>query len=163
MRTLKFAMPILIKGALGALIISSMIFFLSSCNKKSVLPMDDSAASSNIDLSKTTAISTMDPSLLNGTWHVSYLFDKKDKTNKFIGYSFVFNTNGTVNITGPTTLNGTWTTNTSKTKFILSLGTTKPVSELNEDYAIISQSSTQLKLTHVSGGNGGTSFLTLEK
>ncbi|MEZ4988540.1 MAG: hypothetical protein R2795_26535 [Saprospiraceae bacterium] len=35
--------------------------------------------------------------------------------------------------------------------------------ELNEDWEIISQSDTRIELVHVSGGNGGTDYLTFER
>ena len=35
--------------------------------------------------------------------------------------------------------------------------------ELTEDWHIISISNTKIELTHVSGGNGGTDFLTFER
>jgi hypothetical protein len=35
--------------------------------------------------------------------------------------------------------------------------------DLNEDWHIVSQSSTRIELIHVSGGNGGTDTLTFER
>lgn len=98
-----------------------------------------------------------------GTWHATYYFDKKDKTSKLNGYTFTMLANGTINVVGAMNVTGTWSVNAALTKLKLNLGTVKPLSELNEDYAIISQTTTQLQLTHVSGGNGGTSLLTLVK
>ena len=38
-----------------------------------------------------------------------------------------------------------------------------PFEDLNDDWDFISQSSTKIELIDVSGGNGGTDYLTFEK
>jgi hypothetical protein len=161
---MKSSVKIFITGFASILMLGILIVSLSSCTKPALVPIDDHGGqSTSADALKTAPISSLNTANLLGTWHATYYFDKKDKTSKLNGYLFNFNANRTVNVTGPISVNGTWSTNASVTRLKLNLGTVKPLSELNEDYAIVSQTATQLQLTHISGGNGGTSFLTLEK
>ncbi|HSN49101.1 MAG TPA: hypothetical protein VLR29_10085, partial [Flavobacterium sp.] len=49
--------------------------------------------------------------LTTGSWHVSYFFDKIDETPIYNGYTFTFNSNGTVVAAKATnTVRGTWST-----------------------------------------------------
>ncbi|HPI53067.1 MAG TPA: hypothetical protein PLU10_00175 [Chitinophagaceae bacterium] len=161
---MKPSLKIFISAFASILMLGILIVSLSSCSKSSFLLTDDKGGlSDSPDALKTMPISTLNTSTLMGTWHATYYFDKKDKTSKLNGYTFTMLANGTINVVGAMNVTGTWSVNASLTKLKLNLGTVKPLSELNEDYAIISQTANQLQLTHVSGGNGGTSLLTLEK
>ena len=48
-------------------------------------------------------------------------------------------------------------------KLNIKLGTSSAFEELNDDWHVIQQSGTLLKLEDVSGGNGGTDDLSFEK
>jgi hypothetical protein len=101
-----------------------------------------------------------------GSWKITYFFDNTDETNHFTGYTFVFNTNGTVTASnGTTTTNGTWSGgyDDSTVKLYLNFGTATPFLELNDDWHLVSQSATKIILQDVSGGGGGTGYLTFEK
>ncbi|MEO8146348.1 MAG: hypothetical protein ABI723_01860 [Bacteroidia bacterium] len=101
-----------------------------------------------------------------GKWKVtSYIDSGNDETNHYTNYEFQFNSDGTVAaIKTGSTINGTWSNGNddSQQKLYLSFSTS-PFDELNDDWHITSQSSSQIKLEDVSGGNGGTDYLTFEK
>ena len=118
---------------------------------------------------------------INGTWRISYFFDTDEvETSNFAGYVFTFQEDGAlVAVKTDTTVTGSWSVlddssnsssdddgnSTDDDDFII----TFPVPEssdfddLNDDWDIISVSANKIELTDVSGGNGGTDFLTFEK
>ncbi len=108
--------------------------------------------------------------LQSGTWHVTlFSEDSTIETHHFNGYSFQFNSNGTVSATKDgNTVSGTWTAgqedddDDSQFKLILSFSTS-PLNELNDDWDILEQTSSKIRLQDISGGNGGTDLLTFEK
>lgn len=102
-----------------------------------------------------------------GKWRVT-LFSENgvDQTSAFSGYEFSFNTNGSAIATkAATNVNGTWAAGTddSKQKFILNFGSASLWENISEDWQVKSQTANTITLEHVSGGNGGTDLLTLEK
>ncbi|MDF2435644.1 MAG: hypothetical protein K0Q95_20 [Bacteroidota bacterium] len=101
-----------------------------------------------------------------GKWKVSsFKEDDKDETGHFDGYVFVFNTDNTVTATkGNSTVKGTWSTGTdnSKTKMNINFSSA-PLDELSEDWIIVNGSKSSIELKHVSGGDGGTDYLTFQK
>ena len=105
-------------------------------------------------------------SLQDGTWRITeYKDDMVDELYYFTGYSFVFS-NGTVTATkNSLSVTGTYSKGTDDTYpvLILDFGTTSPFDELNDDWHILEQTSTKIRLEDVSGGNGGTDILTFEK
>lgn len=99
-----------------------------------------------------------------GSWKITYLFDDTDETSQFSSYNFVFNSNGTSVATGNQTINGTWNTyldNGSKKLNLVYDGLT--LDEVEEDWNVIEFTSSIIRLKHVSGGNGGTDYLTFTK
>ncbi len=72
---------------------------------------------------------------------------------------------------GSTTISRTWSVTDSNSNddkpsdvhFNLNFNTNGNFEELNDDWEIVSQSSTKIELTDVSGGNGGTDYLTFTK
>ena len=108
-----------------------------------------------------------------GTWRITYFNDSgNDETNHFAGYNFTFGTNGVLTATNSTnTYAGTWSITDSNSNddskddldFNISFISPDNFADLTEDWSIVSQSSTEIELTHVSGGNGGTDFLTFQK
>jgi hypothetical protein len=101
-----------------------------------------------------------------GKWKVSsFREEDKDETSHFDGYVFVFNTDNTVTATkGNSSEKGTWSTGTddSKTKMNINFSTA-PLNELSEDWTIVNGSKSSIELKHVSGGDGGTDYLTFQK
>ncbi|MEN9913679.1 MAG: hypothetical protein RL528_412 [Bacteroidota bacterium] len=133
------------------LLVFSVLFF--SCKKDDNNP---SISTSNV----TSTVST-------GNWRITYYWDTDhDETNNFIGYSFVFNTNGTVTATkAANTITGTWTTRNddNKIKLVLSFSSPADFIEISDDWHTIERTDSKIKLQDVSGGNGGTDYLTFEK
>ncbi|MGJ8666627.1 MAG: hypothetical protein ACSHW7_09695 [Patiriisocius sp.] len=116
-----------------------------------------------------------------GTWRITYFFDSDtDETSDFAGINFTFNADGSVNAAGNGQLqNGTWSisdnssnssndddgNSTSDDDFNLffPVPDSSIFEDLNDDWDFVSVSETKIALTDVSGGNGGTDFLTFEK
>ena len=104
--------------------------------------------------------------LQEGSWKVtSFIEDANDKTNHFLGYRFTFKADGTVSVfTGGSTASGTWNTGSDDSLNKLHLGfNSAPLNELNEDWDILSKTTTTISMSHISGGNGGNDILVLEK
>jgi hypothetical protein len=117
----------------------------------------------------------------SGTWRITYFWDTdEDETSNFTGYDFTFNTDGTlIAVKGNTTVNGTWSvvddsgnsssdddgnsTDDDDFNILFSVPTTSDFDDLNDDWDIISVTANKIELIDVSGGNGGTDFLTFEK
>jgi len=117
--------------------------------------------------------STQDPSdsstseiVGQGTWKITLFNDSgNEETQNFAGYNFTFNTNGTIAaVKNTSTVDGIWNTGVddSQNKLLLDFGSTVQFSELNEDWVILGQTVSKIRLEHVSGGNGGTDLLTFE-
>ena len=138
-----------------SLIVLAAIFSTASmCN-------DDDDKNENTD---DTAFET---SISQGTWTVTYFFDKEDETSDFDGYSFKFNDDGNATATKSSlSVPGSWDTEESSdgnTKLYLDFGTASPLDELNEDWIVVEFSSAKVTLEHVSGGDGETDSAILEK
>lgn len=109
----------------------------------------------------------------NGGWRITSMIDSgKDETAHFNGYVFSFEANGQLQAArGSTTYTGSWRVTNSNSQddspgdvdFTIQFNLTNAFEDLNEDWHIVSQSGTRLELIHVSGGNGGTDYLTFEK
>ena len=113
----------------------------------------------------------------SGTWIISsYVDSGQDETNDYNGYEFTFAANGTVTASnGTTTYNGTWSVSDSDSSddsssdddidFNISFPVpeTDDFDDLNDDWDIVSYSSTTISLIDISGGNGGTDTLVFQK
>ena len=111
--------------------------------------------------------SLVDNTIQKGNWKITFFQDSgNDETSHFSGYEFIFNSDGSVTASnGNNSVSGTWTTGTddSQSKLILNFGSTAPFDELNEDWHVLEETSTMIRCEHISGGNGGTDYLTFEK
>ena len=145
-----------------SLLIFVLAFTISSCS-------NDDDDNSNSDTNQTNIENTVQA----GTWRVTKFIDSgDDETNNFNSYTFTFNaSNSLIAENGNTTNNGSWsiTDNNSSDDsmddldFNISFASPQDFEELTEDWDIISRTDTKIELIHVSGGNGGTDFLTFEK
>jgi hypothetical protein len=129
----------------------------------SVACKNDNTTNSNQSKAESTAKS--------GTWRITYYFNSDlEETQNFTGYNFTFGssltaTNGTNNYTG------TWSITDSNSNddtmddlhFNIAFSTPPAFQELSNDWHILEVTDTKIKLTDVSGGNGGTDYLTFEK
>ena len=135
------------------------IVILSSCDSD-----DDNSTS-------TTTPTQIENNVENGTWRIIKFIDSgDDETNHFNGYNFTFNDTGVLNASnGTNSYNGTWSVTDSSSSssddldFNISFVAPPDFEELSDDWDFISQSSTKIELIDVSGGNGGTDYLTFEK
>ncbi len=110
---------------------------------------------------------------LNGKWKITYYYDTDhEETNSYINYRFTFAGSNLVTATnGTTTITGTWSVTDSNSNddslsdldFNLLFTSPAQFSELSDDWEVIEKSATVIKLKDVSGGNGGTDYLTFTK
>ncbi len=154
-------MKILLKATLVIFIYTGLAM---SCNKD-----DDNSQQQNTTIPQT--INTAQ----SGSWKVTYFFDSDhEETGHFTGYVFTFNENGSlVAVKGSTTVTGTWSVTDSNssdddggsndTDFNIFFASPADFEDLSDDWDIISVTNSKIELTDVSGGNGGTDFLTFQK
>jgi len=131
------------------IVLSGVLFIgLSSCKKEDVLPNPDVSAI-----------------IQNGNWKITLYNDSgSDETYHFADYTFTF-VNGTITAAkGSSVVSGTYAdgNDDSQRKFILNFGATPPFDELNDDWHIVEETSSKIRLEDVSGGNGGTDILIFE-
>jgi hypothetical protein len=150
-----------------------LVLLLSTTLFSAMCSSDDGPNSSNniqdqIDQVENTAVS--------GSWVITYFFDTdQEETSNYNGYSFDFAANGVLTATNVTnTYTGTWSVTDDSNSmddsssdddidFNIFFSTPEDFAELSDDWDIISHTSTQIKLIDVSGGNGGTDYLTFVK
>ena len=154
-------MKLILKGILIIFIYTGLAM---SCDKD-----DDNNEPQN------TTIQQTQNTVQSGSWKITYYLDSdQNETNHFTGYTFTFNENGSlVAINGSTTITGTWSVTdsnsndddggSSDTDFNIFFASPPDFEELSDDWDIISVTNSKIQLTDVSGGNGGTDFLTFEK
>ncbi|MES2748681.1 MAG: hypothetical protein V4648_09875 [Bacteroidota bacterium] len=110
----------------------------------------------------------------NGTWRIT-LFDDSGtiETNHFTGYNFTFGPSNVLSATnGTNTYNGIWSVTSDDSgddspsndlDFNIAFSSPADFTDLTEDWNIITYTATKIQLIHVSGGGGGTDYLTFEK
>ena len=121
---------IFLKNVLSAML-PLVLLIAMSCNGSD----DDLSSPDNVSQTLTAG---------NG-WKVSWYWDKdKDETNDFSGYVFHFRDNGDFESVGNgSTVTGTWriTSNDGSQRLVIASGSaTKPLSDLDDDWFITSQS-----------------------
>ena len=118
----------------------------------------------------------------SGSWRItSYIDSGQDETHHYNGFSFTFNTDGTLTATdGTNTYTGVWSiTDDSNSNssdddsgsddddidFNIMFNAPAPADfiELTDDWDITSRSTSKIELIDISGGNGGTDTLVFEK
>ncbi len=151
------------------LVLAILIGLLSSCQSTPSVVIDDSTvASDKKGKNNPTSINwnSLNSTPIAGKWIVTlYQEDFSIKTTNYAGFVFEFAANNTLTASKSTSSTlGKWGygTDDSKKKIIMNFSTVKPLSELSEDWVILEQTSTKLRLQHVSGGNGGTDIVTFE-
>ncbi|MFZ7143837.1 MAG: hypothetical protein ACO1G6_00725 [Bacteroidota bacterium] len=119
------------------------------------------------DDNSSNSVAAMNSTLQQGSWRITSFIDSgNNETSHYSNYSFQFGSGGTVSATNSGgTVSGTWSNGNddSQVKLVLNFNSIDPFSELNEDWHVTQQSSTIIKLEHISGGNGGIDYLTFEK
>lgn len=107
------------------------------------------------------------------TWRITKFIDsEEDEIHQFTGYAFTFGGDGTLTASnGTNTYTGTWSITDSNSSddspddldFNIYFNLTNDFEDLNDDWDILSQSPVKIELIDISGGNGGTDYLTFEK
>ena len=103
----------------------------------------------------------------SGTWRITYFWDTdKDETSHFSGYQFTFVAGGVLTASnGSTTVTGGWSSGNddSGIKLVISFSSPADFAQLSEDWHILEATTNKMRLQHVSGGGGGTDYLTFER
>ena len=113
-------------------------------------------------------------SVNNGNWRVTLYDDSgTNETINFTNYNFTFEPNNVLTASNSTnTYTGTWSVTSDNSgddspnndlDFNIAFSSPSNFLDLTDDWNIISYTSTKIQLVHVSGGNGGTDYLTFEK
>ncbi|WP_298759288.1 hypothetical protein [uncultured Psychroserpens sp.] len=152
----------------GVLILLSFSLMSFSCS-------DDDDGNPNDNSQQIAQIET---TVESGIWRITNFNDSgQNETSDFTGYDFTFNSDGSLVATnGSTTMTGTWSvTDDSNSNddsssdddidfnIFFAVPETNNFEDLNDDWDIVSTSSTRIELIDVSGGNGGTDMLTFER
>lgn len=108
-----------------------------------------------------------------GTWRITYYYDTDhEETTEFNGYNFTFGAGNVLTASnGINNYSGTWSVTDSNSNddsisdldFNIAFGSPAQFVELTDDWEIIEKSATLIKLKDVSGGGGGTDYLTFVK
>jgi len=150
----KIILAILVSGA----------FFITSCSS------DDNGGSTN-----NPTVNEIVQTISTGTWRItSYIDSGNDETNDFTGYNFTFtaDNNAVTATNGTNTYSGLWSVtddsdddSPNDIDFDLTFNAPSPNSfiDLTDDWDVLERTATRIKLVDVSGGNGGTDYLTFEK
>ncbi|WP_323789161.1 hypothetical protein [Psychroserpens sp.] len=154
---------------LGLLLMLSFSLMSSMCTND-----DDGGNPNNNTLQIAEIVSTAQ----SGAWRITNFNDSgQNETSDFNDYDFSFNSDGSLVVTnGSNTVTGSWSVtddsnsnDDSSSDDDIDFNIFFPVPEsndfedLNDDWDIVSTSSTKIELIDVSGGNGGTDMLTFEK
>jgi len=156
------------KKFLSVFIIVFYVVAVVSCST------DDSSSndnSNNVTANQTETIAQ------EGTWKITYFFDTDQaETGNYSGYTFSFNNDGSLEaVNGDSTITGSWSVSDSNSSdddasssdtdfnIFFPVADNDNLEELNDDWHVISVSDSKIELIDVSGGNGGTDYLTFEK
>ncbi|MBK7432942.1 MAG: hypothetical protein IPI66_02935 [Chitinophagaceae bacterium] len=106
--------------------------------------------------------------LVQSNWRITYYSDNgTEGTSDFNGFKFTFSANGTVSAANDIlAIPGNWSSysDDSRNNLLLNFSNILPViATLNHDWHIIEKTTIKIRLEDVSGGGGGTDYLTLER
>jgi hypothetical protein len=106
--------------------------------------------------------------LQTSQWNVTYFFNNRDASAELIGYTFIFQGDGSVQvIRNDQSLSGAWSSYQStheQLKLNLEFKTTDGnFRQLTQDWVVVEQSENKIRLRHNAGLNVQPSELTLER
>lgn len=152
-----------IKQISSSLVLLFMIASASSCSSNDDNPVIPTVNNPN------DVISIVN----NGTWKITYYYDSdQEETSTFAGYNFTFGASNVLAASnGTNSYNGSWSITDSNSNddsisdldFNIAFSTPSEFADLTDDWEIVEKSATVIKLKDVSGGNGGTDYLTFTK
>jgi len=139
-----------------ALLIMGLIF---SCSKDETKVEEEITAA---DMSEIKA------AVESGDWKITnYTDDDIDETNNYVGYSFTFNSDGTLGATdGNTSVSGAWSMTTSdvdELDFNIFFTTPDIFEVLADDWEIKKYSGSKIELIDISDEDSSIESLTFEK
>ena len=149
-------------------LISAFMFLFIATAFSSCTDEDDTVVNNSVDLSGVIII------INNGTWRITLYNDScVDETLNFTDYDFSFGASNILSATnGTNTYSGTWSVTSDNSNddspsndldFNIAFSAPANFAELTEDWNIISYTAIKVQLVHVSGGGGGTDYVTFEK
>lgn len=131
------------------------------------------SCTSDDDSSSEQNLITINNTVQTGSWRIIKFIDSgTDETSHFTGYTFTFQTAGVLTANnGTNQYTGSWLiTNsnsddddTNDVDFNIFFNLTNDFEDLNDDWDVMDYTATKIELIDVSGGNGGTDYLTFEK
>lgn len=136
--------------------------------------MINTACSSEDNVSSPQDPSQVTNTVTQGTWRITnYIDSGNNETNHFTGFIFTFGAATVLTASnGTNNYSGTWSVVTddnnddnpsSDLDFNLYFATPSDFEDLSDDWDVVSRTDTKIQLIDVSGGNGGTDYLTFEK
>ena len=145
-----------------------LLILVSLINVAGMCSNDDAPANTSVD--PTPVINTVN----NGTWRVTFFEDSgNNETSNFTGYNFTFGPSAVLTTSnGTNTYTGSWSVTSDNSNddspsndldFNIAFASPPNFEELTEDWNILEYTSVKIRLVHVSGGNGGTDYVTFEK
>ena len=118
-------------------------------------------------------IAQVENTVESGTWRITNFIDSgENETSDFAGYNFSFNSDGSLDATnGTDTLTGTWSVTDDSSSsdddidfnIFFPVPDTNDFEDLNDDWDIVSYTSTRIELIDISGANARTDKQTFEK
>ncbi len=125
------------------------------------------------NVSYNDSMSNIESNVEMGTWHITkYIDDGNDEMNHFTGYNFTFGNSNVLTAANSTnSYTGSWSISDSNSDddsqndldFNIFFALPPDFEDLSDDWDFISHTSTKIELIDISGGNGGTDYLTFEK
>lgn len=156
------------KKILLTLALPALTFFLTQCSSDNT---DEEMQDPAVVAQAVTDLA------VSGTWVVSsYIDSGTDETSDYNGYTFSFNTDGSlVADNGSSMVTGTWSVTVDDSSddddydsmddvdFNIFFSAPPAFEELTDDWDIVSRSSTRIELIDISGGDGSTDTLIFVK
>ncbi len=145
---------------------SLLLIFISSVSLTACSSDDDNPSSDDTQLQ-------IENNVQNDSWRITkYIDSGNDEVNNYAGYIFTFGADNVLTATNSiNTYTGTWSIMDSNSNddslddldFNIFFASPPDFEELSDDWDLITQTSNKIELIDVSGGNGGTDYLTFEK
>jgi hypothetical protein len=106
----------------------------------------------------------------SNSWKIALFIDSdKDETHHFEGYGFTFEADGRmIAENSANQFVGSWYISEDKSsddsrdelELVINFSISNEFEELNEDWNLVLSSDSKIEFIHISGGNGGTDYLT---